>query len=138
MLTAQADTKTGSPASTTGQIQVVDLNIYYGRRRAVAAVSIEIYAREVLALIGPSGCGKSSLLRCLNRMHETVPGGRAVGHVLLDGEDIYHPEVDLMLLRRRVGMVFQMPTPLRTRSIYDNVVIGLRLAGVRDRATLDE
>jgi phosphate transport system ATP-binding protein len=120
------------------QVAVQDLHAYFGRTHAVKGVSLSIPARRITAVIGPSGCGKSTLLRCLNRMHEVVPGARIEGRVLLDGEDIYAPSVDPVEVRRRVGMVFQRANPFPTMSIYDNVVVGLRLNGIRDRRVLDE
>jgi len=92
----------------------------------------------VTALIGPSGCGKSTFVRCLNRMHEVVPGARATGQVLLDGEDVYGPGVDPVVIRRRIGMVFQKPNPFPTMSVFDNVAAGLRLAGIRAKDTLND
>src|SRR6202022_1760874 len=94
-------------------------------------VSLEVIRQTVLAVIGPSGCGKSTFLRCLNRMHELIPGASTTGKVLLDSEDIYAPEVDPVLLRRRVGMVFQRPNPFPTMSVFDNVAAGLKLNGIR-------
>ena len=120
------------------QLVVENLNAYFGRTHAVKGVSLSIAANRITAIIGPSGCGKSTLLRCLNRMHEVVPGARMEGRVLIDGEDIYAPSVDPVEVRRRIGMVFQRPNPFPTMSIYDNVVCGLRLNGIRDRRVLDE
>ncbi len=111
---------------------------FYGVRQAVLPVSMEIEPRQITAIIGPSGCGKSTVLRCLNRMHETVPGARATGAVLLDGEDIYAPGIDPRLVRRKIGMVFQQPVALRTRSIFENVAVGLRLAGLVHHRLLAE
>jgi phosphate transport system ATP-binding protein len=109
---------------------VQKLNAYFRNTRAVKDVSIDIPASSVLAIIGPSGCGKSTFLRCLNRMHELVPGARAEGTVLLDEADVYSRDVDPVGLRRRVGMVFQRPNPFPTMSIFDNVSAGLRLNGI--------
>jgi len=120
------------------QLVVQDLHAYFGRTHAVRGLSLRIAANRITAIIGPSGCGKSTFLRCLNRMHEVVPGARMEGQVLLDGEDIYAPSVDPVEVRRRVGMVFQRANPFPTMSIYDNVVVGLRLNGIRDRRVLDE
>ena len=120
------------------RIEVSGLNAYYGRTRAVEDVSLSVEPRSVTAFIGPSGCGKSTLLRTLNRMHETVPGARVEGKVLLDGADLYAPQVDPVSVRRTVGMVFQRPNPFPTMSIYENVAAGLRLNGVRRRSVLDE
>jgi len=108
-----------------------DLRAFYGDAEALHGVSLECLPNRVTALIGPSGCGKSTLLRCLNRMHEEIPGARTTGSVRLDGEDVYAAEV--ASVRRRVGMVFQKPTPFPTLSIYDNVAVGLRLEGRADR-----
>jgi phosphate transport system ATP-binding protein len=108
-------------------IEVQDLNVYYGDFLAVEGVSLEIEPRSVTAFIGPSGCGKSTFLRTLNRMHEVIPGARVDGKVLLDGEDLYGPNVDPVLVRRHVGMVFQRPNPFPTMSIRENVLAGVRL-----------
>jgi phosphate transport system ATP-binding protein len=113
------------------------LTAMYGKFTAVKSVSLELGANRVHALIGPSGCGKSTFLRTLNRMHEITPGGWITGRVTLAGEDIYAPRVNAMRLRRRVGMVFQKPTPFPTMSIYDNVAAGLRVSGRPARAELD-
>ncbi len=120
------------------RFRVEHLHAYFGRVHAVRGLSIGIATNRITAIIGPSGCGKSTFLRCLNRMHEVVPGARMEGRVLLDGEDIYAPDVDPVVVRRRVGMVFQRPNPFPTMSIYDNVAAGLRLTGVRARRVLDE
>jgi len=108
-------------------IDVSDLNIYYGDFLAVEGVSMTIPARSVTALIGPSGCGKSTFLRSLNRMHEVIPGARVEGKVVVDGQDLYGPDVDPVQVRRQIGMVFQRPNPFPTMSIYDNVLAGMRL-----------
>ncbi|WP_026423189.1 phosphate ABC transporter ATP-binding protein PstB [Actinokineospora inagensis] len=120
------------------RIDVKDLNLFYGKFHAVDQVSLAVPPRNVTAFIGPSGCGKSTVLRSLNRMHEVIPGARAEGKVLLDGEDIYASTVDPVSVRRTIGMVFQRPNPFPTMSIRDNVVAGLKLAGLRDRKKLDE
>ena len=108
-------------------IDISDLSIYYGDFKAVEDVSMTIPARSVTALIGPSGCGKSTFLRSLNRMHEVLPGTRVEGKIVIDGQDLYAPEVDPVEVRRSVGMVFQRPNPFPTMSIYDNVLAGSRL-----------
>ena len=110
----------------------------YGKVTAVKAVSLGFAANQVHALIGPSGCGKSTFLRTLNRMHELVDGGWITGQVLLDGEDIYAPGVNPMQLRRKVGMVFQKPTPFPTMSIYENVAAGLQVGPRNGRGAIDE
>ena len=120
------------------RIEVKDLNLYYGKFHAVDGVSLTVPPRSVTAFIGPSGCGKSTVLRSLNRMHEVIPGARAEGNVMLDGEDIYAPSVDPVSVRRTIGMVFQRPNPFPTMSIRDNVVAGLKLAGEKDKRKLDE
>src|SRR5690348_1830374 len=125
------------PADGRVQLETVRLTALYGRRAAVKDVSLMFPRHTVTALIGPSGCGKTTFLRCLNRMHELSEGGWITGKVLLDGEDIYDPSIDAIRLRRRVGMVFQRPTPFPTMSIYDNVAAGLRVNGGRPRAEVD-
>src|SRR3954471_2366889 len=120
------------------RFEVENLTASYGAKVAVQDVSLTIEPKTVTALIGPSGCGKSTFLRSLNRMHEVIPGARVTGKVLLDDEDIYAPDVDPVAVRRTVGMVFQKPNPFPTMSIFDNVVAGLRLAGVRKRSELGE
>ena len=120
------------------RLDIKDLNIYYGNFHAVKDVSLEVPPRSITAFIGPSGCGKSTVLRTLNRMHEVTPGAYAVGSVLLDGEDIYARDVDPVSVRATIGMVFQRPNPFPTMSIRDNVVAGLRLQGMRNKAELDE
>ncbi|MFT4234402.1 MAG: phosphate ABC transporter ATP-binding protein PstB [Microbacterium sp.] len=108
-------------------IEVDKLNVYYGDFLAVEDVSIDIQPRTVTALIGPSGCGKSTFLRTLNRMHEVIPGARVTGDVFVDGENLYGPGVDPVLVRRQVGMVFQRPNPFPTMSIRENVLAGVKL-----------
>jgi phosphate transport system ATP-binding protein len=109
------------------RIEVNDLNVYYGKFKAVEDVSIVIEPRSVTAFIGPSGCGKSTFIRTLNRMHEVIPGAYVEGEVLIDGDDLYGPGVDPVLVRRQVGMVFQRPNPFPTMSIRDNVLAGVKL-----------
>ncbi len=109
------------------RIEVSDLNVYYGKFLAVEGVSLTIEPRSVTAFIGPSGCGKSTFLRTLNRMHEVIPGARVEGEVLIDGDNLYAPGVDPVLVRRQVGMVFQRPNPFPTMSIRDNVIAGVKL-----------
>ncbi len=109
------------------RIEVNDLNVYYGKFKAVEDVTLTIEPRTVTAFIGPSGCGKSTFLRTLNRMHEVIPGAYVEGEVLIDGNDLYGPGVDPVLVRRQVGMVFQRPNPFPTMSIRDNVLAGVKL-----------
>ena len=113
------------------RIEVENLNVYYGGFLAVEGVSMNIEPRAVTAFIGPSGCGKSTFLRTLNRMHEVIPGARVEGEVLLDGDDLYGPGVDPVLVRRHVGMVFQRPNPFPTMSIKENVLAGVKLNNKR-------
>lgn len=122
--------------TTQTLLRTQDVNIYYGEKRAVKDVNLNFQQGTVNALIGPSGCGKTTFLRAINRMHDLTPGARVTGQILLDGQDIYGPGVDPVDMRRRVGMVFQKPNPFPTMSVFDNVVSGLKLAGVRDKARL--
>ncbi len=125
------------PADAVLQLETVRLTALYGPRAVVKDVSLMFPKHSVSAVIGPSGCGKSTFLRCLNRMHELSEGGWVTGRVLLDGADIYDERVDPVQLRRRIGMVFQRPTPFPTMSIYDNVAAGLRVNGRLSRGTVD-
>ncbi len=120
------------------KMQSINLNAWFGQKQALKDINIPIKANAVTAIIGPSGCGKSTFIRTLNRMHELVPGAKMSGQVLLDGENIYDPNVDPVMIRRRVGMVFQKPNPFPTMSIYDNVAAGLKLTGARRGQKLDE
>jgi phosphate transport system ATP-binding protein len=119
------------------KVLVRDLNFYYGDNRALKAVNVPLYDRKVMAFIGPSGCGKSTLLRILNRIYDLYPNQRAEGEVLLDGRNILEPGQDLNLLRARIGMVFQKPTPF-PMSIYENIAFGVRLYEKTSRAELDQ
>mgnify|MGYP000990053065 CR=1 FL=1 len=119
------------------KISVKSLNLHYGEFHALKNISIDIPENSVMALIGPSGCGKSTFLKALNRMDDLVPNVKIEGTVLLDGKDIYSPETDVTLLRKRVGMVFQQPNPF-PMSIYDNIAYGPRIHGVKSRRQLDE
>ena len=119
------------------KIAVKNLNAWFGAKQALLNININIPVNQVTAIIGPSGCGKSTFIRCLNRMHETVPGATVSGAVILDGGDIYRPEIDPVVIRRKIGMVFQKPTPFPTMSIYDNVAAGLKLNGKTNKKELD-
>ncbi len=121
-----------------GGLQAREVSAWFDRLQALRGIDLQIAERKVTAIIGPSGCGKSTFLRCLNRMHELVPGARVSGQVLLNEGDLYAPTVDPVLVRRQIGMVFQKPNPFPTMSIYDNVAAGLKLAGERNRRRLDE
>lgn len=127
------------PDDAVGQrVDVERLSAWYGPHQVLREVSLRFEPRRITAIIGPSGCGKSTLVRCLNRLHEVVPGARASGRVLLNGQDIYAPNVDPVRVRRLIGMVFQKPNPFPTMSIYDNVAAGLKLNGLARGRALDE
>jgi phosphate transport system ATP-binding protein len=120
-----------APAVHARAVRVRDVNAWYGDTHAIKDVSIDYAPNQVTAMIGPSGCGKSTLVRCINRMHEEIPGARAEGEILLDDVDINGEGVDVVAVRRAVGMVFQKPNPFPTMSIFDNVAAGLRLSGAK-------
>jgi phosphate transport system ATP-binding protein len=117
------------------KLQAVNFSFYYGAFQALRAITMDMRERTITAIIGPSGCGKSTFLRAINRMHDQTRGARGEGQILLDGQNIYDPATDPVLLRRRVGMVFQRPNPF-VKSIFDNVAYGLRILGWRDRARI--
>ena len=137
-------TTESKPLTTANQplekykIRTEKLNAWFGNNHVLKDISIGFLSNDVTAIIGPSGCGKSTLIRCLNRMHELVPGARTKGIVLIDEANIYAKGVDPVTVRRRVGMVFQKPNPFPTMSVYDNVAAGLKLNGVRDHSFLDK
>jgi phosphate transport system ATP-binding protein len=120
------------------KMQSINLNAWFGAKQALKNINVSVKANAVTAIIGPSGCGKSTFIRTLNRMHELVPGAKMSGEVLLDGKNVYAADTDPVMIRRRVGMVFQKPNPFPTMSIYDNVASGLRLTGTRKGKNLDE
>jgi phosphate transport system ATP-binding protein len=126
----------GEPFSLA--MQAKNVSMWYGTKRAIDNVSLDVPARAVTAIIGPSGCGKSTFIRALNRMHELLPHARIEGSVLLQGQDLYASNMDPAIVRRRVGMVFQKSNPFPTMSIGDNVIVGLRLNGITDRKFLNE
>ncbi|MBC7320353.1 phosphate ABC transporter ATP-binding protein [bacterium] len=119
------------------KISVKNLNIYYGNFLALKDITLDIPEKSITAIIGPSGCGKSTFLRALNRMNELLPNVRTEGKVLLDGQNIYEPNIDLVTLRRKVGMVFQRPNPF-PKSIFENVAFGLRIQGIKDKEQIEE
>ena len=119
------------------KMETKNLNLYYGNFHALKNINLPIYENKITALIGPSGCGKSSFIRCLNRLNDLVPNARIEGEIILDGKNIYDEDVDVVDLRKRVGMVFQKPNPF-PMSIYDNVAFGPRIHGIKDKETLDE
>jgi phosphate transport system ATP-binding protein len=118
----------GLEAKPGPSVRLEKLRAFYGEAEPLKGIDLEFRANEVTAIIGPSGCGKSTLVRCINRMHEEIPGARAEGSVLLDGLDVYDSSVDVVAVRRAIGMVFQKPNPFPTMSIFDNVAAGLRLS----------
>jgi len=119
------------------KVQVESLNAWFRDRQVLKKINMQINEKAVTAIIGPSGCGKTTFIRCVNRMHELVPGARVSGKIFLDGEDIYAKGTDAVKIRRKIGMVFQKPNPFPTMSVYDNVAAGLKLNGVKDRKRLD-
>ncbi len=134
----QVNATIGEPFAKDPKMQARQVNVYYGNKQAIFNVSLDLGKNEVVALIGPSGCGKSTFLRCMNRMNDTIPICRVEGNITLDSEDIYADAMDPVLLRARVGMVFQKPNPF-PKSIYDNVAYGARLHGLAfNKAELDE
>ncbi|MCC0003093.1 MAG: phosphate ABC transporter ATP-binding protein PstB [Methylobacteriaceae bacterium] len=127
---------TATLAKIEAKVSISDLDFFYGQTRALKSINMPLAKNEVTAFIGPSGCGKSTLLRVLNRMYDLYPGQRATGEVILDGENILRPGIDLNLLRSRVGMVFQKPTPF-PMSIYENIAFGIRLYEKPSKSDLD-
>lgn len=120
------------------KVSIKKLEAWFGTKQALKDVNLNIKENTATAVIGPSGCGKTTLIRCLNRMHEMTPGARSKGQVIIDGIDIYDRSIDPVLIKRRIGMVFQKPNPFPTMSIYDNVAAGLKLNGVKDKQLIDE
>lgn len=118
-------------------ITTKDVHLYYGKKEALKGITLDFPQGGIHALIGPSGCGKSTYLRCLNRMNDMIDNVKITGDIMLDGNDIYSPQTDTVTLRKRVGMVFQQPNPFPF-SIYENIVYGLRIAGIKDKEVLDE
>lgn len=120
------------------KVRIENVNGWYGSKRAIKDVNLKVKEKTVTAFIGPSGCGKTTLLRCLNRMHEMTPGAHADGRVIVDGVDIYDKSIDPVIIKRRIGMVFQKPNPFPTMSIFDNVSAGLRLNGMNNKTIIRE
>ena len=121
----------------TPKFEIENLNAWFGAKQVLKNINMKIEENAVTAIIGPSGCGKTTFIRCLNRMHEITPGARVFGKVLFNGVNIYGNGVDPVMIRRKIGMVFQKPNPFPMMSIYDNVAAGLKLNGVRDKKILD-
>ena len=120
------------------KVSIRNLNAWFGMKQALKNISLDIKKNAATAIIGPSGCGKTTLIRCLNRMHEMTPGATAKGSVILDNIDIYDKKVDPVVIKRRIGMVFQKPNPFPTLSIYDNVAAGLKLNGIKDKRLIGD
>lgn len=120
------------------KVSIKGINAWFGSKQALKNINLEIEENAATAFMGPSGCGKTTLIRCLNRMHEMTPGAKAKGQVILDGIDIYDKSIDPVIIKRRIGMVFQKPNPFPTMSIFDNVAAGLKLNGVKDKKLIKE
>ena len=120
------------------KVSIKGINAWFGTKQALKNINMEIEENSATAFMGPSGCGKTTLIRCLNRMHEMTPGAKAKGQVILDGIDIYDKSIDPVIIKRRIGMVFQKPNPFPTMSIFDNVAAGLRLNGIKDKKLIKE
>lgn len=120
------------------KVRIENVNGWYGKKRAIKDINLNVKEKTVTAFIGPSGCGKTTLLRCLNRMHEMTPGAHADGRIVVDGIDIYDKSIDPVIIRRRIGMVFQKPNPFPTMSIFDNVAAGLKLNGLTNKTIVRE
>jgi phosphate transport system ATP-binding protein len=133
-----SETKKVQESTEKYKVRIEKVNGWYGAKRAIKDVNLNVKDKAVTAFIGPSGCGKTTLLRCLNRMHEMTPGAHADGRVVVDGIDIYDKSIDPVVIRRRIGMVFQKPNPFPTMSIFDNVAAGLRLNGMKNKTILTE
>jgi len=133
-----SETKKVQESAEKYKVRIEKVNGWYGAKRAIKDVNLNVKDNAVTAFIGPSGCGKTTLLRCLNRMHEMTPGAHADGRVVVDGIDIYDKSIDPVVIRRRIGMVFQKPNPFPTMSIFDNVAAGLRLNGMKNKTIIRE
>lgn len=133
-----SETKKVQDSTEKYKVRIEKVNGWYGAKRAIKDVNLNVIDNAVTAFIGPSGCGKTTLLRCLNRMHEMTPGAHADGRVVVDGIDIYDKSIDPVVIRRRIGMVFQKPNPFPTMSIFDNVAAGLRLNGMKNKTIIRE
>ena len=137
------DTRISAAAASTDarhryKVSIQNLNAWFGTKQAIKNINLDIKENTTAAIIGPSGCGKTTLIRCLNRMHEMTSGATTRGHVFLDNVDIYDKKVDSVVIKRRIGMVFQKPNPFPTMSTYDNVAAGLKLNGIKDKKIINE
>jgi phosphate transport system ATP-binding protein len=124
-------------AELSYKFEIENLNAWFGSKQVLKNINMKIKEKAITAIIGPSGCGKTTLIRCLNRMHETVPDAKVTGRVLFNGVDVYGRDIDPVQIRRKIGMIFQKPNPFPMMSIYDNVAIGLKLNGVKDKRKID-
>jgi phosphate transport system ATP-binding protein len=137
------DTRISTAAASTDarhryKVSIQNLNAWFGTKQAIKNINLDIKENTTTAIIGPSGCGKTTLIRCLNRMHEMTSGATTRGHVFLDNVDIYDKKADSVVIKRRIGMVFQKPNPFPTMSTYDNVAAGLKLNGIKDKKIINE
>jgi phosphate transport system ATP-binding protein len=137
------DTRISTAAASTDarhryKVSIQNLNAWFGTKQAIKNINLDIKENTATAIIGPSGCGKTTLIRCLNRMHEMTSGATTRGHVFLDNVDIYDKKADSVVIKRRIGMVFQKPNPFPTMSTYDNVAAGLKLNGIKDKKIINE
>lgn len=126
------------PQQKISKVSIKNLDAWFGNKQALKNINLDVKDKTVTAFIGPSGCGKTTLIRCLNRMHEMTPGAKTAGQVSIDGTNIYSRNIDPVIIKRRIGMVFQKPNPFPTMSIYDNVAAGLKLNGIKDKRLMDE
>ena len=131
-------TKRIQESQRRSKVSIKGINAWFGSKQALKNINLEIEENTATAFMGPSGCGKTTLIRCLNRMHEMTPGAKATGQVILDGIDIYDKSIDPVIIKRRIGMVFQKPNPFPTMSIFDNVAAGLKLNGIKDKKLIRE
>jgi phosphate transport system ATP-binding protein len=136
--TAETTRHTREEPQRRSKVSIKGVNAWFGSKQALKNINLEIEENTATAFMGPSGCGKTTLIRCLNRMHEMTPGAKAKGQVILDGIDIYDKSIDPVIIKRRIGMVFQKPNPFPTMSIFDNVAAGLKLNGIKDKKLIKE
>lgn len=136
--TAETTRRTREEPQRRSKVSIKEVNAWFGSKQALKNINLEIEENTATAFMGPSGCGKTTLIRCLNRMHEMTPGAKAKGKVILDGIDIYDKSIDPVIIKRRIGMVFQKPNPFPTMSIFDNVAAGLKLNGIKDKKLIKE
>lgn len=136
--TTETTRRTREEPQRRSKVSIKGVNAWFGSKQALKNINLEIEENTATAFMGPSGCGKTTLIRCLNRMHEMTPGAKAKGQVILDGIDIYDKSIDPVIIKRRIGMVFQKPNPFPTMSIFDNVAAGLKLNGIKDKKLIKE